>query len=236
LDLVPEKIALDIIYEDDHVIVVNKVPGMVVHPSMGHTSGTLLHAILAHAPDIIGIGGERRPGLVHRLDKDTSGVIILAKDDHTHWFLQKQFKQRMVEKNYLALVYGSPPTPTGRVETPIGRDPKNRKRMAVVPEEKGRQALSEYKTVERFKQHSLLEVRILTGRTHQIRVHMAFLKCPVVGDTLYGQRKEELVVGRQMLHAARLRLRLQEEDEARVFEAALPDDFASALDTLRLMT
>lgn len=234
-DLVPEKIALDILYEDERVIVVNKAPGMVVHPAAGHDSGTLVHAVLGHAPDIEGIGGERRPGLVHRLDKDTSGVIILAKDDQAHRFLQAQFKQREVEKYYLALVNGSPPTPTGRVETPIGRDPKNRKRMAVVAEGKGREALSEYRTVESYKQHSLLEVKILTGRTHQIRVHMAFLKCPVVGDALYGLRKDELGAGRQMLHAARLSLQLPGEEEARVFEAAMPEDFAVVLEGLRVV-
>jgi 23S rRNA pseudouridine1911/1915/1917 synthase len=205
---------------------------MVVHPAAGHSSGTLVHAVLAHAPGLEGVGGEQRPGLVHRLDKDTSGVIILAKNDRAHRFLQEQFAARTVEKHYLALVHGSPPTPTGRVEAAIGRDPKNRKRMAVVPEDKGRMALSEYKMVERFKDYSLLDVRILTGRTHQIRVHMAFLKCPVVGDTMYGRRSEKLEVKRQMLHAASLALRLPGEEAARVFEAGMPEDMAAVLEEL----
>lgn len=235
-ELIPEDIPLEIIYEDNDLIIINKAAGMVVHPAVGHNRGTLVHAVLAHAPDIEGIGGERRPGLVHRLDKNTSGLIVLAKNDRTHQFLQKQFKERSVEKLYLALVDGAPPTPSGRVEASIGRDCRARQRMAVTSENKGRLAISEYKTLEKFEQHSLLQVRILTGRTHQIRVHMGYLKCPVVGDIVYGRRKPSLEVARQMLHAATLRLVLPSNPQKQEFTAPLPADFENILNQLRGMS
>jgi 23S rRNA pseudouridine1911/1915/1917 synthase len=169
-DLIAEDIPLDIIYENNEVIIVNKPFGLVVHPAAGHWHGTLIHAALAHAPQIEGVGGELRPGLVHRLDKDTSGLILLAKNERAQRFLQAQFQSRQVRKTYAALVDGHPPTSSGRIEAPIGRDPRERKRMAVVPIAKGRAAISEYRLVERFPNHALLEVNPLTGRTHQIRV------------------------------------------------------------------
>ncbi len=232
--LVAEDIPLDIVYEDKNVIVVNKAAGMVVHPSLGHHSGTLMNAILAHAPDIQGVGGEMRPGLVHRLDKDTSGLIILAKNEKAQVMLQKQFAERDVEKTYFALVDGHPPTGTGRIEAPIGRDNKDRKRMAVVPLGSGRKAISEYRVVESFAKHALVSVSIHTGRTHQIRVHMAFIGTPVVADTLYGQRKPSLALERQFLHATILEIRLPGERIRRRFEAALPDDLAAPLEQLRV--
>jgi 23S rRNA pseudouridine1911/1915/1917 synthase len=232
-ELIPEPIDLDIIFEDDDLIVVNKPPGMVVHPSAGHHAGTLIHAVLAHAPDIQGVGGVQRPGLVHRLDKDTSGLIVLAKNDATHQFLQKQFKDRKVNKTYLALVDGHPPTPTGRIEAAIGRDPKNRQRMAVLPDTKGKMAISEYKTVETFSNHALLQVSIHTGRTHQIRLHLAFLNCPVVADTTYGHKRTSLPVPRQMLHAHRLGIALPRDKKQITFEAPLPPDFQTVIDDLR---
>jgi 23S rRNA pseudouridine1911/1915/1917 synthase len=231
--LVAEKIPLDIVFENSDLIVVNKPAGMVVHPSPGHDKGTLVHAALGHIPELEGIGGEERPGIVHRLDKDTSGLIVIAKNDLAHRWLQDQFKSHKVEKIYLALVDGRPPTPSGRVEAPIGRNTTHRKLMAVVPLEKGRQAISEYRTLENFPAHTLLEVHPLTGRTHQIRVHMAFLTCPVVADVVYGKRKPTVALKRHFLHAYRLKIVLPAEKEARVFEAALPKDLQGVLDYLR---
>ena len=231
--LVPESIPLDVIYEDPNLLVVNKPPGMVVHPSAGHESGTMVHAVLAHAPDLRGVGEVRRPGVVHRLDKDTSGLILFAKDDATHQWLQRQFKDRLGKKTYLALVDGHPPTPTGRVEAAIGRDEKNRKRMMVVPDTRGREATTLYLTLESFEGHALLEVHPRTGRTHQIRVHLAFLGCPVTGDRVYGRRRPSLPIRRQMLHASQLEITLPGESNASVFFAPLPEDFEHALSYLR---
>ena len=234
--LQPEAIPLDVRFENEDVLLVNKPAGMVVHPAAGHSTGTLVNAALAHAPEMSGIGGERRPGLVHRLDKDTSGLIILAKNDRAHQFLQQQFRDREVKKTYLALVDGAAPTPEGRIEAAIGRDNHNRKRMRVVPESRGRPALTEYETEESFDRHSLLAAYPVTGRTHQIRVHLAFIGCPIVGDRLYGRRKPSLRVKRQCLHAARMQIRLPGEQEARQFEAELPGDMRHALDLLRRQT
>jgi 23S rRNA pseudouridine1911/1915/1917 synthase len=232
-DLVPEEIPLDIVFENEDLMVVNKPAGMVVHPSAGHASGTLVHAALAHAPDMEGVGGELRPGVVHRLDKNTSGLILLAKNDRTHRWLQDQFRLRKVKKVYLALVDGHPPTPMGRIEAPIGRDPKNRKKMAIVSAQKGRAAFSEYSTLESFPSFTLLEVKPETGRTHQIRVHLAFLGCPVVGDTVYGRRHSSLPLKRHFLHAARLSIRLPGQERLTTFEAQLPPELAQALQDLR---
>ena len=230
--LIPENIPLEIIFENDDLVVVNKPTGMVVHPSPGHSSGTLVHAALGHIPELKGIGGEERPGIVHRLDKDTSGLIVVAKNEQAHRWLQEQFKSRAVEKTYLALVDGKPPTPTGRIEAPIGRNTTHRKLMGVVPLEKGREAVSEYRTVEQFPEHTLLEVHPLTGRTHQIRVHMAFLGCPVTGDVVYGKRKPTIEISRHFLHAQRLKITLPGEKAPRLFEAPLPTDLQSVLTKL----
>ena len=233
VDLVPEAIPLDILYENNDVMVVNKPAGMVVHPAAGHASGTLIHAALSHAPEMEGIGGEIRPGVVHRLDKDTSGIILLAKNERSHRWLQDQFRLRKVTKIYIALVDGKPPTPQGRVEAAVGRDPSHRKKMAIVPDSKGREAISEYYTVETFTSHTLLEVHPLTGRTHQIRLHMAFLGCPIVGDPIYGHRKAGIPMTRHFLHAARLTIKLLGEEQPRTFEAPLPDDLDIILKNLR---
>ena len=230
--LVPEDIPLEIIFENQDLIVVNKPAGMVVHPAAGHQSGTLVHAALAHTGEIEGVGGIQRPGVVHRLDKDTSGIILLAKNDAAHQWLQEEFRSRRVEKTYLALVDGAPPTVRGRVEAAIGRDPVDRKRMAVVPPNKGRSAISEYSTITQYQQHTLLEVHPVTGRTHQIRLHMAFLGCPVTGDRLYGRRRPSLDIDRQFLHAARLKIRLPEESDYIEFEAPLPEDLSKVLGLL----
>ena len=232
-DLKPEAIPLDIIFENKDVMVVNKPAGMVVHPSAGHDTGTLVHAALSHAPEMEGIGGELRPGIVHRLDKDTSGLILLAKNDRAMRWLQSQFKERDVEKTYVALVDGAPPTPKGRIEAPIGRDPSHRKKMAIVSSAKGREAVSEYRTLESFDKYTLLEVDIFTGRTHQIRLHCAFIGAPIVGDTLYGHRRQPLELSRHFLHAARLTITLPKEKKPRTFEAPLPEELEKVLAELR---
>jgi 23S rRNA pseudouridine1911/1915/1917 synthase len=203
-DLVPEAIPLAIVFEDKDVIVVNKPAGMVVHPGAGHTSGTLVHAALAHAPEMEGVGPEQRPGVVHRLDKNTSG-----------------------------LVDGHPPTPVGRIEAPIGRSARQRRQMAVVTPQKGRQAISEYITLEDFPHHTLLEVHPHTGRTHQIRLHLVFVGCPVVGDTVYGHKKSTIPLNRHLLHAFRLTICLPHQDRPMTFEAPLPEELEAALSALR---
>ncbi len=232
--LVPEAIPLDVIFENDDLMVVNKPAGMVVHPAAGHSSGTLVHAALAHAPDLAGVGGEKRPGVVHRLDKDTSGLILLAKNDRAHRWLQDQFRLRKAEKAYLALVDGQPPTPTGRIEAPIGRSSTHRQMMSVVAPGKGREAVSEYLTLESFREHTLLEVHPLTGRTHQIRLHMDFLGCPVAGDQVYGRKRSTIPLKRHFLHAARLTIRLPGDKKAHCFEAPIPVELEQILATLRL--
>ncbi len=231
--LAPEFIPLDIVFENDDLLVVNKPAGMVVHPAAGHASGTLANAALGHAPEMEGIGGQQRPGVVHRLDKDTSGLILMAKNDRAHLWLQDQFRQRSVIKIYIALVDGHPPTPVGRIEAPIGRDTKQRKLMAIVAPQKGREAISEYRTLETFPNHTLLEVHPITGRTHQIRLHLAFLGCPVAGDTIYGRQHSTIPVKRHFLHAARLTIRLPGEKTPRTFEASLPEELNTVLDGLR---
>lgn len=216
-ELIPEFIPLDVVFENDDLLVVNKPAGMVVHPAAGHYSGTLVHAALAHTPEMQGIGGEQRPGIVHRLDKNTSGLILLAKNDKAHRFLQDQFRLRKIEKVYEALVDGAPPTPSGRIDAPVGRDPRERKKMAVVSVQKGRQAISEYHTTMSFPEHALLEVHPITGRTHQIRLHLAFLGCPVVGDTVYGRKHSTIPLNRHFLHAGKLTVQLPGEKSRRVF-------------------
>jgi len=231
-ELTPEAIPLDIVFEDQNVIVVNKPAGMVGHPACGHATGTLGHAALAHAPEMEGISGEKRPGVVHRLDKDTSGLILLAKNDAALHGLQEQFRSRKVAKVYLALVDGKPPTPTGRIEAPVGRNPAERRQMAVVQPDKGREAISEYSTRQSFAQHTLLEVHPLTGRTHQIRLHLRFIGCPVAGDTIYGRKKTSLPLNRHFLHAWRLTIHLPGENQARTFEAPLPGELVHILKQL----
>jgi 23S rRNA pseudouridine1911/1915/1917 synthase len=231
--LIAEDIPLEIVFENDDLLVVNKPAGMVVHPAAGHPSGTLVNAVLGYDPEFGEISGEERPGVVHRLDKETSGLILMAKNDAAHRWLQDQFRLRKVEKIYLALVDGHPPTPSGRVEAPIGRDQSHRKKMAIQPPGKGREAVSEYKTLESFKSHALLEFHPLTGRTHQIRLHCAFLDCPIVGDKIYGRRSQAIELDRHFLHAARLKIVLPGETKPRQFEAPLPDDLVKALDELR---
>lgn len=231
--LQPEAIPLQIIYENKNLMVINKPAGMVVHPAAGHATGTLVQAALAHSPDLEGVGGEQRPGVVHRLDKETSGLIVMAKNDRTHRWLQEQFRLRKVKKVYLALTDGQPPTPQGRIEAPIGRDLHNRKRMAVVPLQKGREAVTEYFVKESFPNHTLFEAHPLTGRTHQIRLHLEFIGCPIVGDRVYGRKKQTVEIERHFLHAQFLTITLPGEKEPRTFEAPLPPELEAVLNELR---
>jgi 23S rRNA pseudouridine1911/1915/1917 synthase len=225
----PEAIPLDILYEDADLLVINKPAGMTVHPAPGHPSATLVNAILAHCDDLSGVGGVLRPGIVHRLDRDTSGVILVAKNDAAHNALARQLKARTVEKTYVALVEGTPKPPEGVIDAPIARDPRNRQRMAIV--EGGRESVTAYRVVERFRGYALVEARPKTGRTHQIRVHLAAIGHPIVGDRVYG--KASAVVGRQFLHAARIAFEHPRTGERVTFEAPLAGDLQAALDALR---
>jgi 23S rRNA pseudouridine1911/1915/1917 synthase len=231
--LVPEDLPLDILYEDEQVIVVNKAAGVVVHPGAGNPSGTLVNALLAHFPPIRNVGEADRPGVVHRLDKETSGALIFAKTEKAYKWLVKQFKSRDMDKKYLALVDGQPPTPTGRIEAPIVRDQNIRTRMTVGLRGQGKPAVSEYFTLETFDKHALLEVHPITGRTHQIRVHLSYLKTPVVGDTVYGYNRPSIPMDRFFLHARSLAVRLPGDRAPKTFEAPLPPDLEQVLTTLR---
>ncbi len=240
-DLVPEPIPLKVIFEDDHLIVVDKPPGLVVHPAPGHYTGTLVHALLWHCRHLAGVGGELRPGIVHRLDRDTSGVLVATKTDEAHQGLVEQFKSRRIKKTYLALVWGRPPR-TGEIDRPIGRHPKQRHKMAV-DAPGGRPALTRWRMKAAYRAGvSLLEVDLLTGRTHQIRVHLSFAGFPVVGDQVYGPRADRRLanlaeadrevlggVERQMLHAAVLSLEHPVTGARLTFRAEPAPDMALVL-------
>jgi 23S rRNA pseudouridine1911/1915/1917 synthase len=230
-----EELPLEILYEDRDVIVVNKAAGMVVHAGAGHSRGTLVNALLHHFGSLSSINGDLRPGIVHRLDRETSGVLVIARTDQAHQALSRQFHDREVEKSYLALVHGRMKQPHGRIDTPISRDPVRRIRMTTkLPA--GRPALTEYRVLEQFERFSYLDVRIGTGRTHQIRVHLASLRHPIVGDRLYGapQRTEGLpLLDRFFLHAHRLRFRSPSTGEWISVESPLPGELTACLDVLR---
>jgi len=230
-ELLPEDIPLTILYQDGDIIVIDKPPGLTVHPAPGHASGTLVNALLAASPDLRGIAGTLRPGIVHRLDKDTSGLMVVAKNDRAQQSLQKQLKERQVHKTYLALIQGVPSPRQGVIEAPIGRHPKNRKKMAVIAG--GREAITRYKVREEIAggRYALLEVEPVTGRTHQIRVHMAATGHPIIGDATYGKRSD--IVGRQFLHAAKLGFLMPLGGREVEFESPLPADLREALDGIR---
>ena len=228
-ELVAQEIPLTVVYEDDHLLVVDKPAGLTVHPGPGHPDRTLANALLALVPGLPRIGGAQRPGIVHRLDKDTSGLMLVAKTEAAYLALTRQLKERRVRKTYVALVTGSLAAGSGEVDAPIGRHPRHRKRMAVV--ESGREALTQFRVISRLPDYMLVEAHPVTGRTHQIRVHFAHLGHPLVGDSTYG--KPSAIVGRHFLHAVRLGLYLPpQEQEWREFEAPLAADLEAALDIL----
>lgn len=233
--IVAEEIPLDVLFEDDDIIVVNKPPGMVVHPAAGHSSGTLVNALLHRCPDLKGIGGEQRPGIVHRLDRDTSGAIVVAKTDAAMARLAAQFHGRRVRKEYLAILRGRMDRHEQRVETTIGRSAHDRKRMSARPAGRGRAAVTHVTVCREFEGFTLARIRIETGRTHQIRVHTAFIGHPVAGDRQYGGRRERADPDRfprQMLHAETLSFAHPRTGRPVTFTAPPPSDFTAALQQL----
>ena len=227
VDIVPQNIPIDIVYEDGDIAVVDKPKGMVVHPAPGNPDGTLVNALMYHLSDLSGIGGELRPGIVHRIDKLTSGLIVVAKNDAAHTSLAAQLKEHSARRTYIAIVDGNIKEDSGTVDAPIGRHPVDRKRMAVVKD--GREAVTHWCVLERYGAYTLIEARLETGRTHQIRVHMAHIKHPVSGDVVYGCAKPRLGLDGQALHAARLELTHPATGERMVFGAKVPAYFESAL-------
>jgi len=227
--LLAQDIPVNVVYQDQELVVIDKPPGLAVHPGPGHPDSTLVNALLAMCPDIEGIGGEIRPGIVHRLDKDTSGLMMVAKTHQAHTNLSAQIKDRQVTKGYLALVEGIPNPSQGKVDAPVGRHPRRRTHMAVVVG--GREARTGYKVRENFKEHSLLELYLETGRTHQIRVHMAYIGHPLVGDTTYGHASP--LVDRHFLHAFHLGFKHPVSGEPLEFQIGLPADLTPALEALR---
>jgi 23S rRNA pseudouridine1911/1915/1917 synthase len=230
-ELEPEPIPLDIVYEDRDVVVVNKPRGLVVHPAPGHQRGTLVNALLYHCRDLSGVGGKIRPGIVHRIDKDTSGLLMAAKNDQAHQRLSEQLKAHAVVRKYTAVVQGIVPHDRGTIDAPIGRDPRDRKKFAVNPKS-GKPAVTHFAVLERFREHTLLELSLETGRTHQIRVHMSYAGYPLEGDPLYGRRRKALMDG-QALHASTLGFRHPASGEPMLFEAPLPEDMERLLGMLR---
>ena len=222
---------LNIVYEDQDIIVINKNYDRVVHPAPGHHDDTIVNALLAHVDNLSVINGVKRPGIVHRLDKDTSGLLIVAKNDKSHKELARQFKNRSVEKYYYALLEGNVAYKKGKIDAPIGRDPNNRKKMAV-RKRHSKKAVSRFKIIDEFKNHTLVEVKIETGRTHQIRVHFSYLGHPVVGDKRYGS-KNSLKAKRQLLHAKRLLINHPTSKEKMEFESELKSDFKAVLKKLK---
>lgn len=233
-EIEPVKMGLNIIYEDDDIIVVNKPPGLVVHPVPGNWNNTLVNGLLAYSDDLSGINGVKRPGIVHRLDKDTSGALVVAKNDHSHRQLVKQFKDRDTLKIYRTIVKGSLSHDEGKIDAPIGRDPRARKRMAVV-KDNSKKAVSHFTVLQRFDSHTYLEVKLETGRTHQIRVHLSYMGYPVLGDDKYGRRRKNnsLSVKRQLLHAYILGFEHPVTGQWMEFKAPLPEDFVQVLDFLK---
>ncbi|WP_156290411.1 RluA family pseudouridine synthase [Oceanobacillus salinisoli] len=226
LELTPENIPLDIIYEDRDLLVVNKPKGMVVHPSVGHGSGTLVNALLYHCDDLSGINGVERPGIVHRIDKDTSGLLVVAKNDLTHTDLSEQLASKEIKRKYEAIVHGEIPHETGVIDAPIGRDPKDRQKMGIV--DQGKPAVTHFRVIQSYPDYTYIECQLETGRTHQIRVHMKYIGYPLVGDPKYGPRKT-LETNGQVLHAKILGFRHPRRNEWMEFEVEAPAYFKEVI-------
>lgn len=232
LELTPEEIPLAVLYEDNEIIVINKARGMVVHPAVGNYNGTLVNALLEHCEDLSGINGVARPGIVHRLDKDTSGVMVVAKSDRAHISLAKQIKERTASRRYLAIVYGNLKEEQGLIKAPIGRHPSDRKKMAVTFVN-SKEAITKFRVIERFGAYTLVECKLLTGRTHQIRVHMAYIGHSVVGDPKYGPGRVNFSIVGQALHSAELQITHPVTEKKMIFTAALPEDMEIILRDIR---
>ena len=230
--IIPEEIPLEVLYEDSSVIVINKPRGMVVHPAVGNYSGTLVNALLKHCRDLSGINGELRPGIVHRLDKDTSGVMVAAKSDAAHVSLARQIKERSASRRYIAIVHGNVKEEKGVIDAPIGRHPADRQRMAVIFTN-SKEAVTNFTVIERFGNYTVIACRLQTGRTHQIRVHMNYIGHPVVGDPKYGPDKPHFSIKGQALHSAQLKFSHPVTNREMVFTAPLPDDMQAVIDQLR---
>lgn len=230
LDVVPENLDLEIVYEDADVLVVNKPKGMVVHPAPGHSRGTLVNGLMYQCTDLSGINGVVRPGIVHRIDKDTSGLLMVAKNDAAHMSLVNQLVRKSVTRKYLALVHGHIPHDKGTIEAPIARDPKERQNMSVV--DRGKHAVTHFRVLERFGDFTLVECRLETGRTHQIRVHMKYIGFPLVGDPKYGPKKT-MDIGGQALHAEVIGFDHPKTGEYMEYSAEMPEEFAELLESLR---
>jgi 23S rRNA pseudouridine1911/1915/1917 synthase len=235
LDLQPEVMPLDILYEDESLIILNKPAGLVVHPAPGHATGTLVHALLAHCPHLAGIGGCQRPGIVHRLDKDTTGAIAIAKTDRAHQHLQAQLKAKTARREYWGIIFGAPQADTGTIDLPLGRHPVDRQKMAVVPPARGgREAITHWQVLERLGNYTLLEFRLATGRTHQIRVHSSQMGHPIVGDPVYSSgRSLGVNLTGQALHARKLVLEHPVSGKKVEAIAPLPTEFSKLLQVLR---
>lgn len=232
IEAVAENIPLDILYEDQDIIVINKPKGMVVHPAVGSERGTLVNALLYHCKDLSGINGKIRPGIVHRIDKDTTGCIVVCKNDEAHTFIAKQLETKTCHREYMAIVSGNIPDDKGLIDAPIGRDPKDRQKMCIT-EQNSRDARTHFRVVERFKTATMLDCSLETGRTHQIRVHMKFIKHPVMGDLKYGRGCRLMDTQGQVLHAYRLTLVHPRTKEEMTFEAPLPEYFKQLIELLR---
>jgi 23S rRNA pseudouridine1911/1915/1917 synthase len=238
----PQDIALTILYEDEHLIIVDKPAGLVVHPAAGHADGTLVNALLHHCKGALsGIGGVERPGIVHRIDRDTSGLLVVAKSDKAHEGLAKLFAAHDIDRRYLAVVAGQPAPPAGIIRTQIGRHPTDRKKMAVLPDGKGKHAVTHFRMIEPLKNAALVECRLETGRTHQVRVHMAHIGHALIGDATYNNRQKTFKFGpnqsyftRQALHAASLGFIHPITGEKLAFDSSLPDDIQELLTSIRL--